>query len=66
MREKIRTVMRFSGPRITLYHPVIAVRHLIETKKEKKKIEKLGVEEARKEGLKRLQEQKMKEMNKDK
>ena len=27
MREKIRTVMRFSGPRMLFYHPVIAVRH---------------------------------------
>lgn len=38
MREKIRAVMRFSGPRMMLYHPVMAVRHLIETKKEKRKL----------------------------
>ena len=36
MREKIRQVMRFSGPRMIMYHPVMAIRHLIETKKEKK------------------------------
>ncbi len=40
MREKIREVMRFSGPRMIFYHPVMAVRHVIEAKKEKKKLEK--------------------------
>ncbi|MGN0715870.1 MAG: nitrous oxide-stimulated promoter family protein, partial [Anaerovoracaceae bacterium] len=38
MREKIRNVMRFSGPRMLLIHPVMAVRHVIETKKEKKRL----------------------------
>ncbi len=33
MKEKIRGVMRFSGPRMILYHPIIAVKHLIETKR---------------------------------
>ncbi|MFR7844158.1 MAG: nitrous oxide-stimulated promoter family protein [Gallintestinimicrobium sp.] len=32
MREKIREVMRFSGPRMILHHPVMAVRHVIESK----------------------------------
>lgn len=41
MREKIRAVMRYSGPRMLLHHPVMAIRHLIETKKEKKKLENL-------------------------
>jgi len=40
MREKIREVMRFSGPRMILHHPVMAVRHVIESKKEKKRMEK--------------------------
>lgn len=40
MREKIREVMRFSGPRMMLYHPVLAVSHLIESKKEKIRLEK--------------------------
>lgn len=40
MREKIRTVMRFSGPRMIFHHPIMAVRHVIETKKEKKRMEK--------------------------
>lgn len=40
MREKIRVVMRFSGPRMLFHHPVIAIRHMIETQKEKKRLEK--------------------------
>lgn len=39
MREKIRNVMRYSGPRIVLDHPILATRHLIESKLEKRKIE---------------------------
>ena len=39
MREKIRAVMRFSGPRMLLHHPVMAVRHVIESKREKKRLE---------------------------
>ncbi len=38
MREKIREVMRFSGPRMIFYHPVMAVSHLIESRKEKKRL----------------------------
>lgn len=40
MREKIREVMRFSGPRMIFTHPMITIRHVIETKKEKKRLEK--------------------------
>ena len=39
MREKIRAVMRFSGPRMLLVHPVMAVRHVIESKREKQSLE---------------------------
>jgi hypothetical protein len=39
MRDKIRIVMRFSGPRMIFHHPIAAVRHIIETRKEKKKLE---------------------------
>lgn len=39
MREKIREVMRFCGPRMMLYHPVLAIRHVIESKKEKRRLE---------------------------
>lgn len=38
MREKIRRVMRFSGPRMLVYHPVAAVRHLLESRKEKRRL----------------------------
>lgn len=31
MRAKIRAVMRFCGPRMIVYHPVIAVRHLLQS-----------------------------------
>ena len=40
MREKIRQVMRFSGPRMIFHHPVMAIRHVIESKKEKRRMEK--------------------------
>ena len=40
MREKIREVMRFSGPRMIFHHPVAAVRHVIETKAEKRRLSK--------------------------
>ena len=39
MRGKIRDVMRFSGPRMIFHHPVTAICHVIETKKEKKRLE---------------------------
>ena len=38
MREKIRDVMRFSGPRMLFVHPGMALRHVIETKKEQKRL----------------------------
>ena len=40
MREKIRMVMRFSGPRMLFHHPIMAIRHVIESKNEKRKTEK--------------------------
>ncbi|MBR2812106.1 MAG: nitrous oxide-stimulated promoter family protein [Solobacterium sp.] len=38
MREKIREVMRFSGPRMIFHHPILAMKHLLETKKEAKRL----------------------------
>ncbi len=38
MREKIKEVMRFSGPRMFFYHPIMALRHVITSKKEKKRL----------------------------
>ena len=37
-REQICQVMRFSGPRMILYHPFLAVWHLICSKKEKRNL----------------------------
>mgnify|MGYP004537477593 FL=1 len=39
MREQIRVVMRFSGPRMLLHHPIWALRHVLESKREKKRLE---------------------------
>ena len=39
MREKIREVMRFSGPRMLFVHPIMAIHHVISTKREKKRLE---------------------------
>ena len=33
MREKIRTIMRYSGPRMIYKHPVAAVWHMIDRKR---------------------------------
>lgn len=41
MREKIRSVMRFSGPRMLYHHPYLAVQHMLESKKEKKHQEEI-------------------------
>ena len=32
MRERMRTVMRWAGPRMMLYHPLEAIKHLIREK----------------------------------
>ncbi|MCU0373022.1 MAG: nitrous oxide-stimulated promoter family protein [Ignavibacteria bacterium] len=32
MREKVKNVMRYSGPRMLLKHPYLAVRHLLNEK----------------------------------
>ena len=29
MKERIRMVMRWSGPRMIIYHPIAAIRHLM-------------------------------------
>lgn len=40
MRDKIKQLMRYSGPRMLLYHPLMAVMHIIESKKEKGRLKK--------------------------
>ncbi len=36
MREEIKKVMRYSGPRLLLHHPILSIYHLLESKKEKR------------------------------
>ena len=38
MRERIRTVMRYAGPRMIFHHPVMAIRHMIESQRERRRI----------------------------
>lgn len=38
MRERIRTVMRYAGPRMLFHHPVMAIRHMIESQRERRRI----------------------------
>lgn len=33
---KIKEIMRYSGPRMILYHPILAIQHVYYMKKEKK------------------------------
>lgn len=33
MKEKVRLVMRYAGPRMIFYHPVLAIKHLLKRKK---------------------------------
>lgn len=39
MREKVRLVMRYSGPRMLRYHPLLAILHIIDKFKEPPKLE---------------------------
>lgn len=39
MREKIRAVMRWSGPRMIFHAPIPAIRHVLETRREQKRLE---------------------------
>lgn len=34
MRERVRVMMRFAGPRMLLKHPILAIRHLMDGKRE--------------------------------
>lgn len=56
MREKIRSVMRYSGPRMIFSHPILSIKHLIETKKQKNKLQKYGLDKLKAEGLAKLAE----------
>lgn len=38
MKAEIKKVMSYAGPRMILYHPIIAIRHLVQTVLEKRRI----------------------------
>lgn len=40
MREKVRTVMRYAGPRMIYTHPIMGIRHVINKLKKKENIER--------------------------
>ena len=33
MRERVKVMMRYSGPRMLLHHPILAVRHLLDERR---------------------------------
>ncbi len=33
MRERVRVVMRYAGPRMLFRHPILAVRHLLDERR---------------------------------
>lgn len=41
MREKIKKVMKYSGPRMIFHHPIMAISHLISSKVEKIRMENI-------------------------
>jgi len=40
MREKVKKVMKYSGPRMLLHHPLLAIRHVIDGRKKPEKTAK--------------------------
>jgi len=40
MKEKAKTVMRYSGPRMIVHHPVLALHHVWDGRREPPKLEK--------------------------
>ncbi len=40
MREKVRVMMRYAGPRMLLHHPVLAVRHLLDGRRKPPELER--------------------------
>lgn len=52
MKEKIKQVMRYSGPRMMLYHPIVAMSHLAQTIKYKRLAKKEQKQASKKENNK--------------
>ena len=40
MREEIRRVMAYAGPRMLLHHPLVALSHALESFREKRRLER--------------------------
>ena len=40
MREKVKKVMRYAGPRMLLHHPVLAMHHVMDGRKKPEKLTK--------------------------
>jgi len=46
MKEKVSKVMRYSGPRMLLYHPLLALHHVIDGRKKPELIKKAASKSA--------------------
>ena len=42
MREQIRQVMRYAGPRMILFHPILAILHLLDGRRKPPVLKKLN------------------------
>ena len=40
MREKVKVVMRYAGPRMMLHHPILALHHVFDGRKKPEKLSK--------------------------
>lgn len=57
-RERIREVMRFSGPRMLFHHPILAIKHVTQTIKQKRKLKKAANEKRKRQQSEKQTEQK--------
>jgi hypothetical protein len=46
MREKVKKVMKYSGPRMLLHHPVLALHHVFDGRKKPEKLNKKNRKDA--------------------
>ena len=42
MREQIRQVMRWSGPRMIFHHPIMAINHVLSVSREARRLAEMG------------------------
>jgi hypothetical protein len=40
MREKVKKIMRYAGPRMLLHHPILAIHHVFDGRKKPEKLPK--------------------------